>query len=67
MTDRRLEELADREEINSLITAYARHMDLNDPDGVAALFTDDAVIDYGTGFPARIGGPGRRPRPWPPR
>lgn len=58
MTNRRLEELVDREEIHALITAYARHMDLNDPDGVAALFADDAVIDYGKSFPARIEGPG---------
>lgn len=57
MTDRRLEELFDRQEITSLITAYARHMDLNDPDGVAALFADDAVIDYGATFPARVVGP----------
>ncbi len=56
MTDR-LAELLDRQEITQLVNAYARSVDLNDPDAVAALFTDDAVIDYGRGFPDRVVGP----------
>lgn len=57
MTDTSFQELVDRQEISALITAYARHMDLNDPDGVAALFAEDALIDYGTGFPPSVQGP----------
>jgi len=57
MADRRLEELIDTAEINGLITAYCRNIDLNNPDGVAALFADDAVIDYGQSFPPRMVGP----------
>jgi hypothetical protein len=38
--DQRVQQLLDREDITALVTAYARHMDLNDPDGVAALFAD---------------------------
>src|SRR4051794_23489967 len=56
MTDR-LAELVDRQEITQLVTAYARNMDLNNPDGVAELFADDAVIEYGLGFPDRVVGP----------
>jgi len=37
----------DRDEIRSLIHAYCFHFDRNEPDDVAALFTEDAVIDYG--------------------
>ena len=57
MDERKLQELVDRQEIHGLLTAYARHIDLYDPEGVAALFAPDAVIDYGTGFPERIEGP----------
>jgi hypothetical protein len=53
----RLREMLDRQDITALVVAYARYMDLNDPDGVASLFADDAVIDYGRGFPARVVGP----------
>ena len=56
MTDR-LAELLDRQEITQLVNAYARSVDLNDPDAVAVLFADDAVIDYGRGFPDRAVGP----------
>ena len=41
-----LRELVDRHEITELIHAYCERFDRNDPDGVAALFTPDAVIDY---------------------
>ncbi|PWJ17033.1 nuclear transport factor 2 family protein [Jannaschia seohaensis] len=44
---RTLEGLCDRAEITDLIHAYCFHFDRADPDGVAALFTEDAVIDYG--------------------
>jgi ketosteroid isomerase-like protein len=37
----------DHRAITELFFAYARHFDQNDPESVAALFTDDAVIDYG--------------------
>ena len=52
-----MQELLDREEITELIMGYARHIDLNQPDRVAALFADDAVIDYGQGFPDKVVGP----------
>jgi ketosteroid isomerase-like protein len=42
-----LDELADRLAITELIHAYCFHFDLNEPDAVAALFTSDAVVDYG--------------------
>ena len=40
-------ELADRQAIADLIHAYCLHFDNNEPEAVAALFTDDAVVDYG--------------------
>jgi ketosteroid isomerase-like protein len=40
-------ELADRQAITDLIHAYCFHFDNNEPDAVAALFTDDAIVDYG--------------------
>jgi ketosteroid isomerase-like protein len=40
-------ELADRQAITDLIHAYCLHFDNNEPEAVAALFTDDAVVDYG--------------------
>lgn len=41
-----LRELVDRHDITELIHAYCECFDRNDPAGVAALFTPDAVIDY---------------------
>jgi uncharacterized protein (TIGR02246 family) len=38
--------LADRAAIERVIHTYCECFDRNDPDGVAALFTSDAVIDY---------------------
>jgi ketosteroid isomerase-like protein len=49
--DAMLRELADRHEITELIHAYCERFDRNDPDGVAALFTADAVIDYNPDTP----------------
>lgn len=37
----------DRLEIADLLHRYAYHFDRNEPEHVATLFTDDAVIDYG--------------------
>ena len=39
--------LADRQAITEVIYAYCFHFDRNEPEAVAALFTDDATIDYG--------------------
>jgi len=39
-------ELADRQAITELIYGYCECFDRNDPEGVAALFTPDAIIDY---------------------
>jgi ketosteroid isomerase-like protein len=41
-----LRELVDRQQITELIHAYCERFDRADADGVAALFTPDAVIDY---------------------
>ena len=49
----KLEELTARQQIADVIYAYCLHVDLNQPDEVAALFTDDCVVDYGPG----LGGP----------
>jgi uncharacterized protein (TIGR02246 family) len=40
-----------RQAITDLFFAYAAHFDRNEPDLVAALFTDDATIDYGPAMP----------------
>jgi ketosteroid isomerase-like protein len=45
--DPALQALLDRREIEDLIHAYCFHFDRNEPEAVAALFTADAVIDYG--------------------
>lgn len=42
-----LRELADRQAITDLIHAYCFHFDNNEPESVAALFTDDVTVDYG--------------------
>ncbi len=39
--------LGDRARIEDLFTAYAYHFDRNEPADVAALFTADAIVDYG--------------------
>jgi ketosteroid isomerase-like protein len=46
-----IRELVDRREIERLIFAYCRHFDQNEPHAVAALFTEDAVVDYGPELP----------------
>lgn len=39
------------QDITDVISAYCRHFDRNEPDEVAALFTADAVVDYGPDVP----------------
>jgi ketosteroid isomerase-like protein len=51
----RLRQIEDRIAIEAAIFAYAYHFDRNEPEAVVALFTDDAVIDYGPDFPAMQG------------
>lgn len=46
----RLQRLLDLEEIRDLTCEYARCVDLLDAEGVARLFTDDCVVDYGPGM-----------------
>jgi ketosteroid isomerase-like protein len=45
-----LEHLVDRQEIVDVIHAYCRNVDLVRADEVAALFTDDCIVDYGPGL-----------------
>lgn len=47
--------LADRQHISDLIYAYCERFDRNDPDGVAALFTPDAIVDYNPDTPNIVG------------
>lgn len=53
--DRLLRELVDRQAITELLFAYCDRFDRNDPAGVAALFTPDAVIDYTPDTPTVTG------------
>jgi ketosteroid isomerase-like protein len=53
--DDTVRELVDRQEIADLIHAYCFHFDNNEPDAVAALFTDDATVDYGPEAPTIVG------------
>lgn len=48
-----LQHLVDRQQIVDVIHAYCRNVDLVRADEVAALFTDDCMVDYGPG----LGGP----------
>jgi len=50
-TDAVVRELVDRQAITDLIYAYCERFDRNDPEGVAELFTPDAVIDYNPDTP----------------
>ncbi len=47
--------LLDRTRIADVIHAYCLHFDRAEPEAVADLFTDDAVVDYGPEFPAMTG------------
>jgi ketosteroid isomerase-like protein len=45
-----LQRLVDRQEIVDLIHTYCRGVDLADATSVAAVFTEDCVVDYGPGL-----------------
>jgi ketosteroid isomerase-like protein len=45
-----LQQLLDRQEIVDVIHAYCRNVDLVNAAQIAALFTDDCVVDYGPGL-----------------
>lgn len=47
--------LDDRHAIAELFHAYARHFDLNEPEEIVSLFTDDATVDYGPEVPTTNG------------
>jgi len=51
-----LARVVDRAAIADLVYEYARTMDLNLPSELAALFTEDCVVDYGEGLGGRIDG-----------
>jgi len=51
----RLQQLVDREEIGRLFHRYAWHFDRNEPALVAALFTADALVDYGPEVEVAVG------------
>lgn len=46
--ERALRELTDRQVISDVLTAYCEALDRMDLSAVAALFTPDCVVDYGT-------------------
>ena len=52
---RSLEGLLDKAEITDLIHAYCFHFDRAEAEAVVALFTEDAVIDYGPDVPTMKG------------
>ena len=54
--------MTDREAIADLVHAYCQHFDENDPDAVAALFTEDARIDYGPELEPIVGRAAIAPR-----
>ncbi len=45
-------ELAETERIHRLLFDYAFHLDMNHPDQIAALFTEDCYVAYGPDFGA---------------
>ena len=53
--EQQLQELDDRRSITELIHAYCERFDRNDPEGVAALFTPDATVDYNPDTPSTTG------------
>jgi ketosteroid isomerase-like protein len=52
---RSLEGLIDKADITDVIHAYCYHFDRAEPEKVLALFTDDAVVDYGPDVPTMHG------------
>ena len=55
-TNHDLQYLLDKDAIRDLIYSYSYHADLNHPNEVAELFTEDCVVDYGPGAGGRIEG-----------
>lgn len=53
--DTRLDRLIDKDDITALIHAYCFHFDRAEAEKVVALFSDDAVIDYGPDVPSMTG------------
>ncbi|HTF47349.1 MAG TPA: nuclear transport factor 2 family protein [Pseudonocardia sp.] len=51
-TDTVLAELVQTERIHRLLFDYAFHLDMNHPDEIAALFTEDCYVAYGPTFGA---------------
>ncbi|MCF6506810.1 nuclear transport factor 2 family protein [Blastococcus sp. MG754426] len=52
---RAVREIGDRQAVADLVHAYCAFFDENRPDDVAALFTPDAVVDYGPESPTIVG------------
>ena len=52
---RSLEGLIDKADISGVIHSYCYHFDRAEDDSVLALFTDDAVVDYGPDVPTLTG------------
>jgi ketosteroid isomerase-like protein len=51
-----VQQLIDRQAIVDVIHAYCRNVDLVRPAEIAALFTEDCVVDYGPGLGPPTGG-----------
>ncbi|MEV6592600.1 nuclear transport factor 2 family protein [Streptomyces acidicola] len=47
-----LADLVETEKIQRLLFDYAYHLDMNHPDEIAGLFTEDCYVSYGPGFGA---------------
>jgi SnoaL-like domain len=52
LTDTRLTELVETERVHRLLFDYAFHLDMNHPDELAGLFTEDCYVAYGPDFGA---------------
>lgn len=52
MTDIRIAELVETNKIHRLLFDYAYHLDMDHPDELAALFTEDCYVAYGPNFGA---------------
>ncbi|WP_181779349.1 nuclear transport factor 2 family protein [Pseudonocardia pini] len=50
--DQVLAELVETERVHRLLFTYAFHLDMNHPDEIAALFTEDCYVSYGPDFGA---------------
>jgi hypothetical protein len=51
-TDALVAELAETEKVHRLLFDYAYHLDMNHPEELAALFTEDCYVAYGPNFGA---------------